>query len=50
MRRVLAHGSYRGRARALQAEIAATDPLGTISAVLAELCTANDAAHQGEAA
>ncbi len=50
VRRVLARGSYRGRARAFQAEIAANDPLGTISAVLAELCTANDAAHQGEAA
>ena len=42
VRRVLARDSYRQRAQALQAEIAATDPLGTISGVLAELCAAND--------
>ena len=45
VRRVLDRRSYRRRARALRAEIAATDPLGTISGVLAELCTANDAAR-----
>jgi UDP:flavonoid glycosyltransferase YjiC (YdhE family) len=45
VRHVLARGSCRQRARALQAEIAATDPLGTISAVLAEICAANDNAR-----
>jgi UDP:flavonoid glycosyltransferase YjiC (YdhE family) len=40
--RVLARDSYRLRASALQAEIAASDPLGTISATLAGLCAAND--------
>ena len=40
VRRVLARPSYRERARALQAEIAGTDPLGSISAALAELATA----------
>ncbi len=49
VRRVLTRRSYRRRARALQAEIAATDPLGTISGVLAELCTANDAARGSRA-
>jgi hypothetical protein len=39
---VLARDSYRLRAQALQAEIAASDPLGTISAMLARLCAAND--------
>ena len=48
VRRVLSHGSDRERARALQAEIAATDPLGTISGVLAELCAANDEARRAE--
>jgi UDP:flavonoid glycosyltransferase YjiC (YdhE family) len=38
VRRVLAEPSYRQRARALQAEIAATHPLDTISAGLLELC------------
>ncbi len=37
VRRVLSHPSYRARAQALQAEIAATTPLDTISAVLAGL-------------
>src|SRR5580698_5996098 len=37
VRRVLGHRSYRRRARAMQAEIAATDPLGTISSALSEL-------------
>ena len=46
VRRVLTHDSYRARARALQAEIAASDPLGTISGTLAELCAANDAARR----
>ncbi len=48
VRRVLSHGSYRERAQALQAEIAATDPLGTISGALAELCAANDALRRAE--
>ena len=47
VRRVLARDSYRTRARALQAEIAATDPLASISAALAATCEANDAVHQG---
>ncbi len=34
-------------AQALQAEIAASDPLGTISRTLADLCAANDAARPG---
>ncbi len=42
VRRVLVRRTYRRRALALQAEIAASDPLGTISATLAELCAAND--------
>jgi UDP:flavonoid glycosyltransferase YjiC (YdhE family) len=49
VRRVLTRRSYRRRARALRAEIAATDPLGTIIGVLAELCTANDAARGSRA-
>jgi UDP:flavonoid glycosyltransferase YjiC (YdhE family) len=47
VRRVLARDAYRARARALQAEIAATDPLAAISAALAVTCEANDAVHQG---
>jgi hypothetical protein len=43
VRRVLARRSYYLRARALQAQIAASDPLGDISATLAELCAAQDA-------
>ena len=43
VRRVLGAPSYRERARALQAEIAAGDPLGAISVSLAELCAARDA-------
>ncbi len=43
VRRVLGHSSYRRRARALRAEIVASDPLATMSNVLAELCAANDA-------
>ena len=46
VRRVLSRPSYRRRARALQAEIAATDPLATISAALGEVCAANDAARR----
>ena len=38
VRRVLARPSYRERARALQEEIAASDPLGDITAALADLC------------
>jgi UDP:flavonoid glycosyltransferase YjiC (YdhE family) len=48
VRRVLSHDSYRQRAQALQAEIAATDPLGTISDALAELCAANDGERRAE--
>jgi UDP:flavonoid glycosyltransferase YjiC (YdhE family) len=48
VRRVLAHPSYGQRAQALQSEIAATDPLGTISEALAGLCTANDAVRRAE--
>jgi UDP:flavonoid glycosyltransferase YjiC (YdhE family) len=43
VRRILSHDSYRRRARELQAEIAASDPLGTISRTLAQLSTVNDA-------
>jgi len=46
VRRVLARPSYRERARALQAEIADSDPLGAISAALAELGAAREAAGQ----
>jgi MGT family glycosyltransferase len=49
VRRVLARPSYRERAQLLRSEIAATDPLGTIADVLAELCAANDAAQRGAA-
>jgi MGT family glycosyltransferase len=40
VRRVLTRPSYRDRARALQAEIAASDPLDEISAALEQLCAA----------
>ena len=40
VRRVLSHRSYRVRARALQTEIAASDPLGDMSAALEKLCGA----------
>ena len=43
VRRVLERRSYHLRARGLQAQIAASDPLGDISATLAELCSAQDA-------
>jgi len=46
VRRVLARSSYRERAGALRAEIAASDPLATIGAALAELCAAGAAARQ----
>ncbi len=49
VRRALTKPSYRRRARALAAEIGASDPLGTISATLAELCTARDPAPAGAA-
>jgi UDP:flavonoid glycosyltransferase YjiC (YdhE family) len=49
VRRLLRRDSYRQRAQALQAEIAATDPLDTISQVLAEICTANDEVRRSEA-
>jgi MGT family glycosyltransferase len=42
VRRVLERRSYHLRARALQTQIAASDPLGDISATLAELCAAAD--------
>ena len=48
VRRVLARRSYRRRAKALQAKIAATDPLDAISSTLAELCAANDEARRPE--
>ncbi len=48
VRRILSHRTYRRRARALQAEIAATDPLGTISSALSELCAANDAVRRAQ--
>ncbi len=48
VRRVLAHDSYRLRAQDLQAEIAASDPLGTISATLAGLCAANDGVRRDQ--
>ena len=44
VRRVLDRRSYYLRARALQAQIEASDPLGDISATLAELCAARDEA------
>ena len=46
VRRVLTRPSYRERARALQAEIAASDPLGAISATLAGLCAALEARRE----
>jgi UDP:flavonoid glycosyltransferase YjiC (YdhE family) len=42
VRRVLAKPSYRRRAHALRAEIAASDPLGDITAGLEELCQARE--------
>jgi MGT family glycosyltransferase len=44
VRRVLAKPSYRRRARALAKDIASTDPLGTITRVLDELCAARQGA------
>jgi UDP:flavonoid glycosyltransferase YjiC (YdhE family) len=44
VRRVLSRQSYRVRARALQAEIAASDPLGDIDDALSKLCEARAAA------
>ena len=46
VRRVLDRPGYRRRARALQAEIAACDPLGTISLALAELSADRDAGRE----
>jgi MGT family glycosyltransferase len=48
VRRVLRRPSYRQRAEVLQAEIAASDPLGLASRVLADLCEANDAVRRAE--
>jgi UDP:flavonoid glycosyltransferase YjiC (YdhE family) len=45
--RVLERPSYRERARALAAEIAASDPLGVVSATLHELCAAQDVVRAG---
>jgi len=50
VRRVLARRSYYLRARALQAQIAASDPLGDISTTLSELCAAQDAAGRATVA
>lgn len=50
VRRVLERRSYHLRARALQAQIAASDPLGDISTTLAELCAAQDRARRSPAA
>jgi len=50
VRRVLSRSSYRQRAQGLQAEIAASDPLRTITGVLDELCTANDAVRRADRA
>lgn len=50
VRRVLTHGRYRERAEALRSEIAAADPLKSITAVLDELCAANDAVRRAEPA
>ena len=47
VRRVLGRPSYRRRALALAAEIAASDPLGDISAALAELCAARCRGYGG---
>ena len=46
VRRVLTRSSYRNRALSFAAEIAACDPLGTVSAVLAELSAARVAARE----
>jgi MGT family glycosyltransferase len=46
VRRVLERRSYYLRARGLQAQIAASDPLGDISSTLADLCLAQDAAER----
>jgi MGT family glycosyltransferase len=48
VRRVLARDAYRERARALQSEIAATDPLAAMTAALDEVCAANDAVRRPE--
>jgi UDP:flavonoid glycosyltransferase YjiC (YdhE family) len=48
VRRVLDQPSYRLRAQALQADIAASDPLGTMHDVLGDLCAANDAVRRPE--
>ena len=50
VRRVLARRSYYLRARALQAQIAASDPLRDISTTLSELCAAQDAAGRATVA
>jgi UDP:flavonoid glycosyltransferase YjiC (YdhE family) len=44
VRQVLERRSYHLRARALQAQIAASNPLGDISTTLAVLCAARDGA------
>jgi UDP:flavonoid glycosyltransferase YjiC (YdhE family) len=44
VRRALDRRSYRRQARALAAEIAASDPLGDITTTLAGLCAARDVA------
>jgi MGT family glycosyltransferase len=46
VRHVLDRRSYHLQAQALQAQIAASDPLGAISSTLAELCAAQDAARR----
>jgi UDP:flavonoid glycosyltransferase YjiC (YdhE family) len=46
VRGVLDRPTYRARARALQEQIAASNPLDDISAALAELCDARDAARR----
>ena len=46
VRRVLTRPGYRRRARALQAEIAASDPLDTISTALADLTANRDARRE----
>jgi UDP:flavonoid glycosyltransferase YjiC (YdhE family) len=50
VRRVLERRSYHVRARALQQQIAASDPLREISATLAELCARRDAAGRAAGA
>jgi UDP:flavonoid glycosyltransferase YjiC (YdhE family) len=47
VRRVLTRPSYRDRARALQADMQASDPVTTISEVLRELCAARTSAASG---